>query len=92
MAGNKSKSGVKGMTRFKKFLLGVGVGTAVSTAASVTKVREIEFVGPMVDAAVGGGVEGQLGVAIPKLIRAVLLRTGFGNGNGIGSAISTEGA
>jgi len=84
------KSGTKGMTRLKKFLIGLGIGTAVSTTTQLTRIREVEFVGPIADAAVSGGVEGQLGVAIPKIIRAVALRAGFSGNGGNGSAI--EGA
>jgi len=84
------KQGVKGMTRLKKFLIGLGIGTAVSTTTQLTRIREVEFVGPIADAAVSGGVEGQLGVAIPKIIRAVALRAGFSGNGGNGAAI--EGA
>jgi len=93
MAGNK-KSGVKGMTRLKKFLLGIGIGTAVSTAATFSRVREVEFIGPLADAAVSGGVEGQLGVAIPKIIRAIAQRSGFSfnGGNPGNGGMATEGA
>jgi len=86
------KQGVKGMTRLKKFLIGLGIGTAVSTAATVTRIREVEFIGPLADAATAGGVEGQLGVAIPKIIRAVALRLGFNFGNGGNGNMALEGA
>jgi len=94
--GNKKsvagKKGIAGMTRFKKFLLGLGVGAGVSTVAGLTRVREVEFLGPIIDASVGGGIEGQVGVAIPKIIRLVASRAGFGtNGNG-GNGIMIEGA
>jgi len=91
MAGNKK--GTKGMTRLKKFLIGLGIGTAVSTAAQVSRIREVEFIGPLADAATAGGVEGQLGVAIPKIIRAVIARSGFQGFNGNGSSnMAIEGA
>jgi len=80
------KKGTSGMTRTKKFLLGIGIGSVVSTIAAFSRVREIESAGPIIDAAVGGGVEAQIGTAIPRLIRLVAGRTGFnGGGNGIGS-------
>jgi len=78
-----SRKGTSGMTRIKKFLLGIGIGAAVSTVAGLTRVREIESAGPIIDAAVGGGVEAQVGTAIPRLIRLVAGRAGFnGGGNG----------
>jgi len=91
MAG-KGKSGTKGMTRLKKFLIGLGIGVGVSTIASVSRIREVEFIGPLADSATGGGVEGQLGVAIPKIIRALVNRSGFSfNGNG-SNGLALEGA
>jgi len=78
------RKGTSGMTRIKKFLLGIGIGAAVSTTAQLTRVREIESVGPIIDAAVGGGVEAQVGTAIPRLIRLVAGRAGLnGGGNGM---------
>lgn len=77
-----SRKGTSGMTRLKKFLLGIGIGAAVSTVAGLTRVREIESAGPIIDAAVGGGVEAQVGTAIPRLIRLVAGRAGFNGGNG----------
>jgi len=77
-----SRKGTSGMTRIKKFLLGIGIGAAVSTVAGLTRVREIESAGPIIDAAVGGGVEAQVGTAIPRLIRLVAGRAGFNGGNG----------
>jgi len=84
------KGGTKGMTRVKKFLLGLGIGAGVSTVAGLTRVREIEGIAPIIDAAVGGGVEAQIGTAIPRLIRQVLPRIGF-NGNG-SNGMALEGA
>jgi len=75
-----SRKGTSGMTRIKKFLLGIGIGAAVSTVAGLTRVREIESAGPIIDAAVGGGVEAQVGTAIPRLIRLVAGRAGFNGG------------
>lgn len=85
------KKGVAGMTRLKKFLLGLGIGAGVSTVAGLTKVREVEFIGPVVDAGLSGGVEGQLGVALPKIIRLIANRGGFSLGNG-GGGLANEGA
>jgi len=84
------KKGTTGMTRAKKFLLGIGIGSVVSTIAAFSRVREIESAGPIIDAAVGGGVEAQIGTAIPRLIRLVAGRTGFNGGGGNGMAL--EGA
>lgn len=84
------KKGTSGMTRTRKFLLGLGVGTAVSTVAAITRVREIEGAAPIIDAMVGGGVEAQIGTAIPRLIRQVLPRIGVGSNGGNGLAL--EGA
>jgi len=82
-----SRKGTSGMTRIKKFLLGIGIGAAVSTVAGLTRVREIESAGPIIDAAVGGGVEAQVGTAIPRLIRLVAGRAGVGgNGNMVDGA------
>ena len=97
LAGKKggSKKGTTGMTKLKKFLIGLGIGVGVSTVVGLTKVREIEFAGPLIDASVGGGVEGQLGVVLPKLIRTVLLRNGGGNGFSLfggGGSMASEGA
>lgn len=78
----KGRKGTSGMTRVKKVLLGLGIGAAFSTIAALTRIREIEGVAPIIDAAVGGGVEAQIGTAIPRLIRQVVARTGSFNGNG----------
>jgi len=87
MAGKK---GASGMTRVKKLLLGIGIGAAVSTVAAFSRQPAIEAAGPIIDAAVGGGVEAQLGTAIPRLIRTFLLT----NGNGVNgsSGLALEGA
>lgn len=87
MAGKK---GTSGMTRAKKLLLGLGVGALFSTIAAVTRIREIEGAAPIIDAAVGGGVEAQIGTAIPRLIRIVAGRVGVNGGGGNGMA--SEGA
>jgi len=78
------KNGTKGMTRVKKFILGVGVGALVSTIAAFAKQPAIESSGPIIDAAVGGGVEAQIGTAIPRLIRTFVFANGNGGGNGGG--------
>lgn len=78
------RKGISGISRIKKVLLGLGVGAAFSTVAALTRIREIEGVAPIVDAAVGGGVEAQIGTAIPRLIRQVLLRTDAGSSGGNG--------
>jgi len=93
MAGKKGgkKGGTKGMTRAKKLLIGLGVGVAVSTAAQLARTPEIEASGPVIDALVGGGVEAQIGTAIPRLIRQFVLRSG-GNGLNGSSGLSLEGA
>lgn len=82
--------------RVKKFLIGIGIGSAVSTGVALTRVREIENAGPVIDALAGGGVEGQLGIVIPRLIRQLSARfgangNGFSFGNG-GSGLAQEGA
>lgn len=79
-----SRKGTSGMTRVKKVLLGLGIGAAFSTIAALTRIREIEGVAPIIDAAVGGGVEAQVGTAIPRLIRQIVLRTGAGSNGGNG--------
>jgi len=86
MAGKK---GTSGMTRIKKLLLGIGIGAAVSTVAAFSRQPAIEAAGPIIDAAVGAGVEGQVGTAIPRLIRTFLLTNGS---NGGSSNLSLEGA
>lgn len=84
-----AKKGTSAMTRIKKVALGLGIGAAFSTLAALTRIREIEGVAPIVDAAVGGGVEAQVGTAIPRLIRQIIVRR---NGNGNGSNLALEGA
>lgn len=86
------KKGTSGMTRTKKFLLGFGIGAAVSTAAGLARTPELEAAGPIIDAVVGAGVEGQVGTAVPRLIRQILLRTGGGFGNGRSNGLALEGA
>jgi len=88
--GSMKKGGTKAMTRFKKFLLGFGIGAAVSTVAGLVRVPEVESAGPIIDALAGAGVEGQVGTAIPRLIRQVVLRSnGFGGGT---NGLALEGA
>lgn len=83
------KGGTKGMTRLKKFLIGLGVGAGVSTVAGLVRVPEIEAAGPIIDAAAGAGVEGQLGTALPRIVRILIARSGGGNG---GNGLALEGA
>jgi len=88
-----ARKGTSGMTRVKKLLIGLGVGTTFSTIAALTRVREIEGAAPIIDAAVGGGVEAQIGTAIPRLIRIVAGRAGFNGFNGGGNGgMALEGA
>lgn len=90
MKGSKRK-GTSGMTRVKKVLLGLGIGAAFSTIAALTRIREVEGIAPIIDAAVGGGVEAQIGTAIPRTIRILAQRGGFGL-NGGGNNMAFEGA
>ncbi len=90
--GSGKKKGIAGMTRLKKFLLGVGVGTGVTLIAGATRVREVEFVGPIIDAGLSGGIEGQAGVALPKIIALIARRSGFNFGNGGNGNLAMEGA
>ena len=86
------KGGTKGMTRLKKFLIGLGVGVTVSTIAGAVRIPEVESAGPVIDALAGAGVEGQLGTALPRIIRVIASRGGLslgGNGNG---SLALEGA
>jgi len=87
-----SKKGTSGMTRVKKVLLGLGIGAAFSTIAAITRIREIEGVAPIIDAAVGGGVEAQIGTAIPRTIRILASRGGFNFGNSSNGNMALEGA
>lgn len=88
-----ARKGTTGMTRVKKLLIGLGVGTTFSTIAALTRVREIEGAAPIIDAAVGGGVEAQIGTAIPRLIRILAGRVGFNGFNGGGNGgMALEGA
>jgi len=87
-----AKKGTSGMTRVKKLLLGLGIGAGFSTIAAVTRIREIEGVAPIIDAAVGGGVEAQIGTAIPRVIRQLAVRGGFNFGNGGNGNMALEGA
>jgi len=97
--GSKKMAGKKGGPligpRVKKFLIGIGIGSAVSTGVALTRVREIENAGPVIDALAGGGVEGQLGIVIPRLIRQVAARmgsNGFSFNGGNGNGLANEGA
>lgn len=92
MAKTKTKQGVKVQTRLKKFLIGLGSGAAVSTTAGITRIPEIEAAAPVVVALAGGGVEGQLGAAIPRIIRVLLARGGISLNGGRNGALSLEGA
>jgi len=87
------KKGTSGMTRVKKLLLGLGIGAGFSTLAAVTRIREIEGAAPIIDAVVGGGVEAQIGTAIPRIIRQVAARGGFSFGGNSGNGnMALEGA
>jgi len=95
--GNKSvagkKGGTKGMTRLKRFLIGLGVGVTVSTVAGLARTPEIESAGPVIDALAGAGVEGQLGTALPRIIRVIAARGGLSlGGNGGNGNLALEGA
>jgi len=84
------KKGTSGMTRLKKFLLGLGVGAGVSTVAGLARIPAIEGAGPIVDALAGGGWEAQVGTAVPRLIRQLV----FSGGNSVNgsSSMALEGA
>jgi len=87
------KGGTKGMTRLKRFLIGLGVGVTVSTIASFARTPELESAGPVIDALAGAGVEGQLGTALPRVIRVIAQRGGLSfGGNGNGNGLALEGA
>lgn len=92
MAGQKTKQGVKVQTRLKKFLIGFGSGAAISTTAGVTRIPELEAAAPVVVALAGGGVEGQLGAAVPRIIRVLLARGGISFNGGGNGGLSLEGA
>lgn len=83
------KKGKSTMTRFKKLLIGLGVGVTVSTIAAFARQPAIESAGPVIDALAGGGWEAQVGTAIPRLIRT-FVQNGIGangaNGGGVGGA------
>jgi len=86
------KKGISGMSRFKKFLLGLGVGAGVSLAVVATRQPALESAGPIVDAIAGGGWEAQVGTALPRLIRTLLLSRNGGFGNGGNGSMALEGA
>jgi len=83
------KKGASGMTRFKKFLLGLGVGAGISTVAGLARVPAVESAGPVIDALAGGGWEAQVGTAIPRLIRQLAFSGNSANGS---SGLALEGA
>lgn len=94
MAKNKggSRKGTSMKTRLVKFGAGAGIAVVISIIANALRRNEINAAAPIIDAAAGIGIEGQVGTAIVRTV-APLLRGGFNlNGGSRNGNMALEGA
>jgi len=83
----KKSGGRKGAslkTRLIKFGAGAGIGALIAIVATAARRQEINAAAPIIDAAAGTGVEGQVGTAIMRVGVPLITRALRGNGNGFG--------
>lgn len=86
-----SRKGTSLKTRLVKFGAGAGIGALVAILATFAKRQEVNAVAPIIDAAAGTGVEGQVGTAIMRTVVPLITRS-FRGGNGGNGQMSLEGA
>jgi len=91
----KKSGGRKGTslkTRLIKFGAGAGIGALIAIVATAARRQEINAAAPIIDAAAGTGVEGQVGTAIMRVGVPLITRALRGNGlGGNGSQTMMEG-
>jgi len=86
-----SRKGTSMKTRLVKFGAGAGIAVAVSIVANALRRNEINAAAPILDAAAGIGIEGQVGTAIVRTIAPMLRGISLGGGGGNGN-MALEGA
>ncbi len=86
-----SRKGASLKTRLVKFGAGAGIGALLALIATAAKRQEINAAAPIIDAAAGTGVEGQIGTAIMRTVVPLITR-GFRNGNTSNGNMMLEGA
>jgi len=82
---NSSRKGTSMKTRLVKFGAGAGIGALIAILATALRRQEINATAPIIDAAAGVGVEGQVGTAIMRVGVPLITRAFRGNGNGMNS-------
>jgi len=91
----KKSGGRKGTsmkTRLIKFGAGAGIGALIAIVATALRRQEINAAAPIIDAAAGTGVEGQVGTAIMRVGVPLITRAFRGNGfSGNGGNSMVEG-
>jgi len=95
MAKKKSggRKGTSLKTRAIKFGAGAGIAVVVSLIANALRRNEVNAAAPILDAAAGLGIEGQVGTAIVRTVAPLVRNGGFRLGNGNGSQmLALEGA
>jgi len=80
-----SRKGTSMKTRLVKFGAGAGIGALIAILATALRRQEINAAAPIIDAAAGVGVEGQVGTAIMRVGVPLITRAFRGNGIGNGS-------
>jgi len=81
---SNSRKGTSMKTRLVKFGAGAGIGALIAILATALRRQEINAAAPIIDAAAGVGVEGQVGTAIMR-VGVPLITRAFRGGNGIGN-------
>jgi len=92
----KKSGGRKGTsmkTRLIKFGAGAGIGALIAIVAQFARRQEINAAAPIIDAAAGTGVEGQVGTAVMRVVVPLITRGFRGNGfSGNGNSMMEGGA
>lgn len=91
------RKGTSLKTRAIKFGAGAGIAVVISIIANALRRQEVNAVTPILDAAAGLGVEGQIGTTIVRTVAPLIQRSGFslngGTRNGAGAQMmALEGA
>lgn len=75
--GRSTKRGTSLKTRAIKFGAGAGIAVVISIIANALRRQEVNAVTPILDAAAGLGVEGQIGTTVVRTVAPLIQRGGF---------------
>lgn len=86
-----NRKGASMKTRLVKFGAGAGIATVIAAIAIALKRTEINAAAPILDAAAGTGVEGQIGTAIVRTVMPLITNGLKLNGNSM-NGLAVNGA